>query len=321
MIVVTGGAGFIGSCLIRKLNDEGIRDILVVDSLGATTKWKNLVGKSFTDIVHKTAFLKELLSGEYGAEIEAIFHLGACSSTTEENADYLLENNYRYSRDLALYAEARNVRFIYASSAATYGAGERGYSDRSIEGLRPLNMYGYSKHLFDAWVENEGLAAKFVGVKFFNVFGPNEYHKGDMASVALKAFRQARDTGVIRLFKSYNAAFADGEQQRDFIYVRDVVETLFDMLRYGEVSGVYNLGTGKARSWNDLAGAVFAALDKPPRIEYIDMPAPMRAHYQYFTEADMGKLKETRFYKPPTSLEDGVRDYVRGFLMRDEAYW
>jgi ADP-L-glycero-D-manno-heptose 6-epimerase len=321
MIVVTGGAGFIGSCLVKMLNDKGVHDILIVDALGTTAKWKNLVGKKYLDVVHKNAFHKELLEGEYGAEIEAIFHLGACSATTEKNADYLLENNYRYSRDLAEYAEARNIRFIYASSAATYGAGELGYDDHAIDNLKPLNMYGYSKQMFDEWVRRSGLESKFVGVKFFNVFGPNEYHKGEMASVTAKSFRQVQETGVIQLFKSYRTEFGDGEQKRDFIYVKDVVETLYAMFRYGELSGIYNLGTGLARSWNDLAKAVFAALERPVAIEYVEMPVGLRSQYQYFTEADMSKFKETRIYKPFISLEDAVQDYVREYLAKGYAHF
>ncbi len=321
MIVVTGGAGFIGSCLVKMLNDKGVHDILIVDALGTTAKWKNLVGKKYLDVVHKNAFHKELLEGEYGAEIEAIFHLGACSATTEKNADYLLENNYRYSRDLAEYAEARNIRFIYASSAATYGAGELGYDDHATDNLKPLNMYGYSKQMFDEWVRRSGLESKFVGVKFFNVFGPNEYHKGEMASVIAKSFRQVQETGVIQLFKSYRTEFGDGEQKRDFIYVKDVVETLYAMLRYGEISGIYNLGTGLARSWNDLAKAVFFALERPVAIEYVEMPVGLRSQYQYFTEADMSKFRESRIYTPFTSLEDAVQDYVREYLAKDYAHF
>ncbi|MCU0427279.1 MAG: ADP-glyceromanno-heptose 6-epimerase [Candidatus Kapabacteria bacterium] len=320
MIVVTGGAGFIGSCLVKLLNDKGVHDILIVDALGTGAKWKNLVGKSYLDVVHKTSFREELLAGEYGAEIEAIFHLGACSSTTEQNADYLLENNYRYSRDLAEYAEARNIRFIYASSAATYGAGEAGYNDQNFA-LKPLNMYGYSKQMFDEWVLRNGLETKFAGVKFFNVFGPNEYHKGDMASVVMKSFRQVQESGVIRLFKSYKPDVADGEQKRDFIYVKDVVETLYAMLQFGEVRGIYNLGTGLARSWNDLANAVFTAMERPAAIEYIEMPVALRGQYQYFTEADMSKMQQTRIYRPCMTLENAAKDYVRGYLMKNFEHY
>jgi ADP-L-glycero-D-manno-heptose 6-epimerase len=321
MIVVTGGAGFIGSCLVKGLNERGIADILIVDRLGSANKWKNLVGKTFLEIVPKDVFREKLLDGDYRAEIQAIFHLGACSATTETDADYLLHNNFEYSRDLARYAEARNIRFIYASSAATYGGGEQGYSDGQFEPLVPLNMYGYSKHLFDLWVLNSGLANKFVGLKFFNVFGPNEYHKGEMASLVFKAYQQVLSTGTIKLFKSYHPHYADGEQQRDFIYVKDVVEVMLDTLKYGEVRGIYNLGTGTARSWNDLAKAVFAAMNVPVQIDYIDMPEHLRKQYQYFTQADMTKMQQTRLYKPCTTLEDAVRDYVQTYLMAVNPHW
>lgn len=317
MIVVTGGAGFIGSCFLKKLNDMGVNDILVVDQLGTDAKWKNLVGKQVADVVHKASFRKHLLAGEYGAEIEAIVHLGACSRTTEENADYLLENNYEYSKDLARYAADRNIRFLYASSAATYGSGESGYSDEEFDALEPLNMYGFSKHLFDNWVRRNGYDARFVGIKFFNVFGPNEYHKGDMASLVYKAYRQVRNTNVIRLFKSYRPEYAHGEQKRDFIYVKDAVDIMWDMMRLGEIAGIFNLGTGVARTWNDLASSVFRALGREPNIEYIEMPESLKNQYQYFTEADMSKLQSTRARRESTSLEDAVTDYVQNYLDRD----
>jgi ADP-L-glycero-D-manno-heptose 6-epimerase len=319
MIVVTGGAGFIGSCFVRELNERNIMDILVVDRLGTGVKWKNLVGKRFSNVEHKDVFRKKLLAGGYGAEIEAIYHLGACSATTEIDADYLLDNNYKYSRDLAEYAEKRNIRFIYASSAATYGAGEQGYTDTVYETLKPLNMYGYSKHLFDQWVLQSGLAGKVVGVKFFNVFGPNEYHKGEMASLVFKAYRQIVETGKLRLFKSYKLEYADGEQQRDFVYVKDCTSAMANLLKYGEVTGIYNLGSGKARSWNDLARAVFAAMERPLNIEYVEMPEYLRPQYQYFTQADMTKLQQTRVYQPPTGLEDAVCDYVQEYLAQETA--
>jgi ADP-L-glycero-D-manno-heptose 6-epimerase len=321
MIVVTGGAGFIGSCFVRQLNDEGRNDILIVDALGRSSKWRNLVGKKYYDLVHKTTFRQELLAGKYGAEIEAIVHLGACSATTETDADYLLENNYRYSRDVAEYAEARNIRLLYASSAATYGAGEHGYNDRQHE-LTPLNMYGYSKQMFDEWVIRNNLESRFVGIKFFNVFGPNEYHKGTMASMVFKAFGQIMREGKISLFKSYRPdEYADGEQKRDFVYVKDVVQTLSAMLEYGEISGIYNLGAGTARSWNDLARAVFAAVEREERIEYVEMPEQLRSQYQYYTEADMTKLQATRMYAAPTGLEEAVRDYVQTHLVQNIACW
>jgi ADP-L-glycero-D-manno-heptose 6-epimerase len=320
MIAVTGGAGFIGSCLVKELNERGIYDILVVDRLGTGVKWKNLVGKKFASVEHKDTFRTKLLAGGYKADIEAIFHLGACSSTTETDADYLLDNNYQYSKDIALYAEARNIRFIYASSAATYGAGEQGYADTEFDTLRPLNMYGYSKHLFDEWVLRHGLDHKFVGLKFFNVFGPNEYHKGEMASLVFKAYHQILDTGVLRLFKSYRPEYADGEQKRDFVYVKDCTRVMADMLKFGEIAGIFNLGSGVARSWNDLARAVFAAMNRPMNVEYVEMPAPLRSQYQYFTQADMSKLQQTRVFAPPASLEDAVQDYVGAYLSKGMAY-
>lgn len=318
MIVVTGGAGFIGSCFLKKLNDRNVTDILVVDELGSDEKWKNLVGKQIADVVHKTTFRRNLLAGDYGAEIEAIVHLGACSRTTEEDADYLLENNYEYSKDLARYAADRNIRFIYASSAATYGNGGSGYSDNEFLALEPLNMYGYSKHLFDNWVLRNGLDTRFAGIKFFNVFGPNEYHKGDMASLVYKAYRQVINTGTIRLFRSYRPEYADGEQKRDFVYVKDVTDVMWNMLRFGEIAGIYNLGTGRARTWNDLAASVFRALGRPVNIEYIDMPDALKEQYQYFTEADMDKLRQTRAWQEFTPLEDAVEDYVQEYL--DKGY-
>lgn len=321
MIVVTGGAGFIGSCFIASLNERGIDDILVVDEFERTEKWKNLLGKRFLDVEHKDTFRNKLLIGDYGAKIEAIVHLGACSTTTETNADYLLENNYNYSKDLALYSVDRNVRFIYASSAATYGDGSLGYDDYSVSELRPLNMYGYSKLLFDNWVLRNGFDSKFVGVRFFNVFGPNEYHKGDMASMVWRAFRQIRDNGVIRLFQSHRPDFAHGEQKRDFIYVKDCTEVLWRMLNYGEIRGIYNLGTGKARSWNDLAKAVFAALNKEVNIEYIPMPENLRPQYQYHTEAKLDKLSQTRALVDFTSLESAISDYVTNYLVNNRLYW
>lgn len=316
MIVVTGGAGFIGSCFVAKLNEHDIDDVLIVDELGIEHKWRNLTGLRYADIEHKDNFLSPLLAGEYGAEIEAIFHFGACSATTERDADYLLRNNYAYSKTLAEYAEARNIRFIYASSGATYGAGERGYDDRVYESLRPLNMYGYSKHLFDLWTIRNGLDSKFVGLKFFNVFGPNEYHKGDMASLVYKAFGQITERGSLRLFKSHRPEYADGEQQRDFIYVKDACQAVWNIFRKGEVSGILNIGTGKARSWNDLARAVFSAMGREPNIEYIDMPESIRDQYQYFTEADMSKFQSTRAGLTFRELEDTVGEYVRDYMAR-----
>jgi ADP-L-glycero-D-manno-heptose 6-epimerase len=317
MLVLTGGAGFIGSCFLKKLNDEGIKDIIVVDHLGNDDKWRNLLGKQFTDIVNITTFRRKLLSGDYGERIETIVHLGACSTTTERDADYLLDNNYAYSRDLAEFSVQNNVRFIYASSAATYGLGENGYSDTEFSSLRPLNMYGYSKHIFDTWVLENGFEKQFCGIKFFNVYGPNEYHKGDMASMIFKAFRQIQQTGEVKLFKSNSPEFKDGEQKRDFIYVKDAVDVMWGMLQDNSISGIFNLGTGKARSWNDLANAVFKAMDKPVKINYIEMPESLKAQYQNFTEADMSSLKKTSAFKEFPSLEENVQDYVQNYLLKN----
>lgn len=320
MIIVTGGAGFIGSALVWKLNREGLHDILIVDDLGETEKWKNLVGLKYEDYLHKETFLDLILEDEIHGGITALIHLGACSSTTERDADYLMENNYRYSQALAKWALAKDIRFIYASSAATYGDGSMGFSDarEKIPDLRPINMYGYSKQLFDLWVLRNGLDDRMAGIKFFNVFGPNEYHKGDMRSVVHKAYGQVRNRGRVSLFKSHRPEYEDGGQMRDFIYVKDCVEVLWWFMENRSVSGIFNLGTGRARTWNDLVNAVFAAMGRPPEIEYIDMPESIRDQYQYFTEAVMDKLRSRGYKAPFTGLEEAVRDYVVNYLEEGE---
>ncbi len=322
MIVVTGGAGFIGSAVVWKLNTHGFDDIVVVDSLGVSEKWKNLVNSRFVDYLDKDDFLELVLDDEVPFEVEAIVHMGACSSTTERDADYLVENNYHYTARLAEWAVEKNIHFIYASSAATYGDGSVGFSDDDgvSAGLRPINMYGYSKQLFDLWVLRKRLEEKTVGIKFFNVFGPNEYHKGDMRSVIHKSFRQIRETGKVRLFKSHRPDFRDGEQKRDFIYVKDCAEVIWWFLENRDVAGIFNLGTGRARTWNDLTKAVFAAMGKEPRIEYIEMPESIRRQYQYFTEAKMDKLLSVGCPVHTSSLEDAVSDYVVNYLGKDERY-
>ncbi|MFP4369024.1 MAG: ADP-glyceromanno-heptose 6-epimerase [Candidatus Kapaibacterium sp.] len=314
MIVLTGGAGFIGSCFLKKLNDMGITDVLVVDHLGHGNKWKNLTGKIFTDFVHKNKFRRHLREGLYIGRIEKIVHFGACSSTTERDADYLLDNNLSYSKELAEYAHKRNLRYIYASSAATYGNGEYGYSDKVFDKYRPLNAYGLSKHIFDQWVVKNGFDEEFTGIKFFNVFGPNEYHKGQMASMIYKSYLQIKDTGKVRLFKSYDPEYPDGGQMRDFIYIKDVIEFLWKMFTDENFSGIYNLGTGIPRTWNDLANAVFSAMGEPVNIEYIDMPEEIKNQYQYYTKADMEKLNSTNCSMQFRTLEDSVKDYVKKYL-------
>jgi len=322
MIVVTGGAGFIGSAFVAKLNAEGIDDIVVVDELGSSGKWQNLVKRRYADYLHKDAFLGMVEAKQVPFPVEAIVHMGACSSTTERDADYLMENNFHYTCRLAEWAIDHGVRFVYASSAATYGDGAQGFSDddETSRRLRPINMYGYSKQLFDLKVLRERIADRVAGVKFFNVFGPNEYHKGDMTSVIFKAFHQIRETGRVRLFKSCKPEYPDGGQKRDFVYVKDCVDVLWWLLNHKEANGIFNLGTGKARTWNDLIGAVFAALGLPPQIEYIEMPEAIRGQYQYFTEAKMEKLRAAGCPTAFRPLEEATADYVKGHLLAADPY-
>jgi len=319
MIIVTGGAGFIGSAIIAALNKRQIADILVVDQLASDEKWKNLRNLSFADYVEKDDFLKMVLEKKLSPPIEAVFHLGACTSTTETNASYLIKNNYEYTKLLAQWATDTDIRFIYASSAATYGDGSAGFSDdeKKIDRLRPLNMYGYSKHLFDLWARRNGLLKKIAGLKYFNVFGPNEYHKGDMRSFVPKAFEQINEKGKVGLFKSYKPEFKDGEQKRDFIYIKDAADMTLFFLDNPQLTGLFNIGTGQPRSWNDLVKAVFAAMDKPPNIEYIEMPDSIRSQYQYYTCADITKLRKTGYNKKTTSLEDAIKDYINNYLQKN----
>jgi ADP-L-glycero-D-manno-heptose 6-epimerase len=317
MIVLTGGAGMIGSAFLWKLNQEKITDVVVVDNLGTSDKWKNLNGRTYLEYIHKNAFL-ERLNGDarFAKDITAIVHLGACSTTIERNADYLYENNVKYSQALARFASDRGVRFIYASSGATYGDGAAGYDDdeAGLETLRPLNMYGYSKHLFDLWARNQEILSQSVGVKFFNVYGPHEYHKGPMISAVMRSYYQLKKTGSIDLFKSYRPEFQDGQQKRDFVYIKDCVETLWWFLKNPRIHGIFNLGFGVPRTWEDLAKAVCSACNKEPAIRFIDMPEEVRAHYQYYTAANMTKLRAAGCPIQFHTLEDGVRDYVQEYL-------
>jgi len=317
MIVVTGGAGFIGSAIVWKLNQLGETKIIIVDELGTDEKWKNLVPLKFEDFEHKDDFISMIIERNTPLDISAIIHIGANSSTTEKDADHLFSNNYLYTKELANYCLEKNIRFIYASSAATYGDGALGFDDdeNKLETLRPLNMYGYSKQMFDLWAMKNKAFDKIVGLKYFNVYGPNEYHKGDMRSVVHKAFEQIRDTGKVRLFKSLNPKYKDGEQLRDFIYIKAAIDMTLFFLDNPNINGLFNLGTGKARTWNDLVTAIFKSLNKPVNIEYIDLPEHLRVKYQYFTEANMSKIKKAGFNSPITSLEDGVTDYVKSYLL------
>ncbi len=319
MIIVTGGAGFIGSALVAGLNARGCDEVLIVDVLGEDEKWKNLRGLRFMDYIEADEFFDMLTAGRMDWPVEAIVHLGACSSTTETDASYLVRNNYNTSKVLAGFAVDQGVRFVYASSAATYGDGTQGFVDDEtrLDDLRPLNMYGYSKHLFDLWARRSGLLEHIVGLKYFNVFGPNEYHKGPMRSFVLKAYEQIRDRGRVGLFKSYRPDYGDGEQRRDFLYVKDAVAMTLFFLDRPDLVGLYNIGTGRARSWNELVKAVFAAMDRPTAIDYIDMPEEIRDQYQYFTEADMTKLRDAGYDEPISSLEAAVTDYVQGYLTEE----
>ena len=319
MIVVTGGAGFIGSAIVWKLNQRNKTNFIIVDELGQDEKWKNLVGLKYNEFVNKHEFIEQILDDIVPYNIDAIIHMGANSSTTEKDADHLMDNNYHYTQELAKYCLEKNIRFIYASSAATYGDGSLGFNDdeSKIETLRPLNMYGYSKQLFDLWAKRTGALEKIVGIKYFNVYGPNEYHKADMRSVVHKAFEQVRDTGKVRLFKSLNPKYKDGEQMRDFVYVKDAVDMTLYFLDHSEKNGLYNVGAGKARTWNDLVKALFDAVGKPVNIEYIDLPQHLAEKYQYFTEADLTKIRTAGYTNQTISLEDGVLDYVKNYLLKD----
>jgi ADP-L-glycero-D-manno-heptose 6-epimerase len=321
-ILVTGGAGFIGSALVWALNSRGIEDIVVADVLRSDEKWRNLVPLKYSDYVEGPVLRARLgQSATAFGEFSAVFHLGACSSTTERDASYLIDNNTAFTRELAGWALASGVRFIYASSAATYGDGSQGMDDKdaAIERLRPLNMYGYSKHLFDLYARRLGWLDRIVGLKYFNVFGPNEEHKGDMRSVVSKAHLQIGETGKIGLFKSYDAKYADGGQMRDFLYVKDAVDMTLHFAEKGSAAGgLFNLGSGEAHTWLTLAEAIFAALGRPPRVEFIDMPATLRAKYQYYTKADIAKLRASGYDRPITPLAEAVADYVGNYLVPDK---
>ena len=316
MIVVTGGAGFIGSAIVQALNDRGRTDLIVVDEVDHPEKEKNLISIKYHELRGKDVFLENVLNLDLPS-IEAIIHMGACSSTTETNEVFLTENNYDYTRHLAQYALKKDIRFIYASSAATYGNGEMGYRDdeSKLHTLKPLNLYGESKQKFDLWAEGQGVLDRIVGLKYFNVFGPNEYHKEDMQSMVRKGFLQARDTNKIRLFKSYRKEYADGGQERDFLYIKDAVKMTLFFLDQQDAGGIFNVGAGKARNWNDLATTVFKAIDQEPKIEYIEMPDSIRDQYQYHTSAEMKKIRDAGYTEPITSLEEGITDYIQNYLL------
>lgn len=316
-VLVTGGAGFIGSRLIDKLNQRGIEQIVVADFLQSDEKWRNLLPLSFADYIDAGDLLSALVSGRLG-NFDLVLHMGACSSTTERDAGYLMRNNYEFTRELAEWSVQSGARFVYASSAATYGDGSAGMEDSSdlayLRGLRPLNMYGYSKHLFDIYAAQSGLLQRCVGIKYFNVFGPNEQHKGEMRSVVNKAYTQILETGSIRLFRSYRDDYRDGEQKRDFVYVKDAAAMTLHLAENEHAAGIFNVGSGRAETWLDLASAVFVAMKREPRIEFIDMPEGMRAKYQYVTLADLARLRAAGYEAPVTPLRDAVGDYITEYL-------
>jgi ADP-L-glycero-D-manno-heptose 6-epimerase len=321
MFIVTGGSGLIGSAVLWKLNAAGIDDVLVVDHLGNSDKWKNLAPLRFSDYLEKGEFREKLRAGAFdGAGIEGFLHLGACSSTTERDASYLVDNNFHYSCEVAEFCVRRGIRLVYASSCATYGDGAQGYDDddAAIERLRPMNMYGYSKQLFDLWAKRRGLLSKIAGCKFSNVYGPNERHKGEMRSVVLRSFEQITATGKMKLFKSYRPEYADGEQLRDFLYVKDAVDMVMFLFDTPRANGLFNVGSGKPESWNQLARAAFAALGRQENIEYIEMPETLRDRYQYYTCAKTDKLRSFGYDKPTTSLEESVKDCICNYFAPDK---
>jgi ADP-L-glycero-D-manno-heptose 6-epimerase len=318
MIIVTGGSGFIGSAVLRALNDRGISDILVVDNLGTDGKFKNLRAKQFHGIARPKEFLDALETG--AVRPDTIIHMGACSTTTELDADFLLDNNAVTTRRLAVVARERGIRFIYASSASVYGDGALGFSDDDslTPRLEPLNAYGFSKWLGDIFALRDGWSKRHVGLRFFNVFGPNEYHKGGQKSVIAHAYRKIAETGKMQLFESHKEGYGHGEQARDFIYVKDAVAVILWFLDHPDTSGIYNLGTGRARTFNDLARSIFAALDLDAEIEYIPTPETIRNAYQYFTEADVSKLRDAGCDHAFDALENTVKDYVQNYLVPGE---
>ena len=315
-VIVTGGAGLIGCNLIAALNSRGVTDILVVDRLNHPDKATNLAAVKYADFMDKADFRTHFLTNQQEA-VTTVFHLGACSSTTETVADYLNDNNLLYTQQLCEWSLANGARFIYASSAATYGDGALGYDDDDalITQLKPLNLYGQSKQDIDVWALERGLLSRIVGLKYFNVFGPYENHKGEMRSVVNKAYQQILDTGELKLFRSHRPDYEDGKQERDFVYVKDAVAVTLFFHDHPEVSGLFNCGTGSTRTWLDLAHAIFAAMERDPNIVFVDMPDHLRDKYQYHTQANTQKLRAAGYSAPFTSIEDAVKDYVRNYLM------
>jgi ADP-L-glycero-D-manno-heptose 6-epimerase len=321
MIVITGAEGFIGSCLVRGLNETGFNDLILVDDFSDGDRSKNLTNCVFTDKVDRKVFMSWLTQNAH--EVQFIFHIGARTDTTEKDEVIFKELNLNFSQQLWQICVQEGLPIVYASSAATYGNGEHGYDDNeaALDQLLPMNPYGRSKNDFDKWVLQQQHKPFFwAGLKFFNVYGPNEYHKGRMASVVFHAFHQIKETGKVKLFRSHRTDYDDGEQKRDFIYVKDLVQVCLFLMHSRKNSGLYNLGTGNARTWNELAKALFAAMQQPENIEYIDIPEDIRDTYQYFTEASMEKLIAAGYDKPFTSIEAGISDYIRNYLSQNSYY-
>jgi ADP-L-glycero-D-manno-heptose 6-epimerase len=324
MIVITGAAGFIGSVLAKTLNKRVNEELLLVDNLGQKEKWKNLRNINCYGFADRDNFIRDIESGKFSAKnINAVLHIGACTNTTEYNVDYLFRQNFDYSVRLCNWCMENGIRFIYASSASVYGDGSLGFSDNDelTEKLQPLNPYGFSKWMFDQWVLKTGKINSVTGLRFFNVFGPNEYHKDTMASVIYRYFPTVKKEKIIRLFKSYKQGIGHGEQKRDFVYVKDIVSVIEFFMENKNINGIYNLGSGRARSYNDLGKSIFSALDYKFKVEYFDMPEVLRDKYQYFTEADLSKLRDAGYKKPFMELEDAVGDYVKNYLNKENPYF
>jgi len=322
MIIVTGAAGFIGSVMAKSLNLDGRNDLLLVDKFTKTAKWKNVVGLKFVDFVDRDSFLDRLEKGEF-KDVTMVIHMGACTDTTEFDMNYLMNVNYEYSKRLCSWCLKNNARFIYASSAAVYGDGTKGFSDNNELAMefQPLNPYGFSKLLFDRWLINTGNVNSVVGMRFFNVFGPNEYHKNKMSSIIYRSYPMAKKEGVVRLFRSYVKNIENGDQKRDFIYIKDVLKITDFFIKNKNVCGIFNVGAGKANSFNELASALLTSLGKKPIIENFDMPDEIKNKYQYFTEADTSKLIKAGYNKGFIPFEGAIADYVQNHLQKENPYY
>ena len=319
MIVVTGGAGCIGSAIVWALNKRGITEIILVDDTGHPEKEKNIESLHYFSLENKDTFLNYVKKSSMPWEMDAIIHMGGCSSTIERDETFLTTNNLNYTQCLAEYALNKGIRFIYASSAATYGSGENGFSDEiDIKSLSPLNLYAHSKQKFDLWAQEQGAFDHIVGLKFFNVFGPSEYHKKEMQSMVRRGFLQVLDNGKIRLFKSHNPGYADGDQERDFLYVKDAVQMVLFFLDSPKINGIFNAGTGVARTWNELTAAVFKAMGREIAVEYIDMPVSIRDQFQYRTCAKIDKIRRAGYFQKITTLEEATTDYIQNYLLSNK---